>query len=360
MRRPTVRPLQVVLPIALVGAITAFVLLIDGDAAAAALLLVTAVLGASFQGRLAGLLASMLATASLSYFFIPPERVFSIGKRDDAIALGTFVGVALVVSTLFAEAQRAQREAEESALRAAEARVVADVNRSRAAFFAAAGHNLRTPLTTMKAAAGSLLEHGEQMSEADRRELLAALAEETERLERLTAKILEVARIRAGGLQPDLEHLDLAGLGQAAIRRVAPTHPGLTWHLDVEGGAPPLDLTMTEQILLNLLENAARYAPPGSEVALTGARVVRGNGAEGYELKVVDHGPGVPEEERDDVFTEFRSDRSEGGSGLGLAIVRALTEAQGGTVRCEETPGGGATFVIHLPARTDPEPRAAT
>jgi two-component system sensor histidine kinase KdpD len=348
-----------------VGVITAFVLLIDGDAAAAALFLVTAVLGASFQGRLAGLLASMLATASLSYFFIPPERVFSIGKRDDAIALGTFVGVALVVSTLFAEAQRAQREAEEAALRAAEARVVADVNRSRAAFFAAAGHNLRTPLTTMKAAAGSLLEHGEQMSEADRRDLLAALAEETERLERLTAKILEVARIRAGGLQPDLEHLDLAGLGQAAIRRVAPTRPGLTWRLEVEGGAPPLDLTMTEQILLNLLENAARYAPPGSEVALTGARVVRGSGvdgsgAEGYELSVVDHGPGVPAEERDDVFTEFRSDRSEGGSGLGLAIVRALTVAQGGTVRCEETPGGGATFVVHLPARTDPEPRAAT
>lgn len=360
MRRPVVRPLQLLLPVAMVAIITTFVLLIDGDAAAAALLLVTAVLGASFQGRLSGLVASVLATASLSYFFIPPERVFSIGKRDDAIALGTFVGVALVVSTLFAEAQRAQREAEESALHAAEARVVADVNRSRAAFFAAAGHNLRTPLTTMKAAAGSLLEHGDQMSAADRRELLEALAEETERLERLTAKILEVARIRAGGLQPDLEHLDLAGLGQAAIRRVAPAHPGLDWHLGIEGGAPPLDLTMTEQILLNLLENAARYAPPGTEVALTGARVPDGDGAEGYELAVADHGPGVPEGERDAVFTEFRSDRSEGGSGLGLAIVRALTEAQGGTVRCEETPGGGATFVVRFPHRTDPEPRAPT
>ncbi|MCU0274075.1 MAG: PAS domain-containing sensor histidine kinase [Acidimicrobiales bacterium] len=360
MRRPVVRPLQLLLPVAMVAVITTFVLLIDGDAAAAALLLVTAVLGASFQGRLSGLLASVLATASLSYFFIPPERVFSIGKRDDAIALGTFVGVALVVSTLFAEAQRAQREAEESALHAAEARVVADVNRSRAAFFAAAGHNLRTPLTTMKAAAASLLEHGDQMSAADRRELLAALAEETERLERLTAKILEVARIRAGGLQPEREHLDLAGLGQAAIRRVAPAHPGLAWHLGIAGGAPPLDLTMTEQILLNLLENAARYAPPGTEVALTGARVVDGTGADGYELAVADHGPGVPEEERDAVFTEFRSDRSEGGSGLGLAIVRALADAQGGTVRCEETPGGGATFVVRFPQRTDPEPRAAT
>jgi two-component system sensor histidine kinase KdpD len=212
----------------------------------------------------------------------------------------------------------------------------------------------------MKAAAASLLEHGDQMSAADRRELLAALAEETERLERLTAKILEVARIRAGGLQPEREHLDLAGLGQAAIRRVAPAHPGLAWHLGIAGGAPPLDLTMTEQILLNLLENAARYAPPGTEVALTGARVVDGTGADGYELAVADHGPGVPEEERDAVFTEFRSDRSEGGSGLGLAIVRALADAQGGTVRCEETPGGGATFVVRFPQRTDPEPRAAT
>jgi len=339
------RSLVVVVPVGVVGVATGLAAVIHADPTAAALLLVVAVLGAAFRGRLAGLLASILATGSLSYFFIPPERVFSIGKRDDSVALGTFVVVALVVSTLFAETQRQRRNAREAATREAEARVAADVNRSRAAFFAAAGHNLRTPLTTVKAAVASLLDHGDAMSADDRCELLRAVAEETERLERLTAKILQLARIRAGGLEPDREHVDLPGLGQAAIRRVAGTRQDITWRLDVTGVPPLLDLTMTEQILLNLLENAARYAPAGTEVALLGRP-----GADAYELAVVDHGPGVPPEDRQVVFAEFRSDRSDGdGAGLGLAIVRALVTAHGGTVRCEGTPGGGATFVVELP-----------
>lgn len=345
MRRAASVTPTVLLPVVLVGACTALSLAFDADAAGAALVMVVAVLGSAFRGRGAGLLASFLAALSLSYFFIPPKRDFSLGKGDDAIALVTFVVVALVVSTLFVETKLARRQAEDAARREAEAVVAAETNRSRAAFFAAAGHNLRTPLTTMKAAIGSLRDFGDSMPEADRKELLRAVADETERLERLTTKILEVARIRAGGLTAEPEEVDLAGLGQAAIGRVAPMRADVSWHLDVRGTPPPMDLTMTEQILLNLLENAARYAPAGTEVSME----ARPDG-DSYRIAVVDHGPGVPEAEREAIFAEFRSDRSDGaGSGLGLAIVRALVEAQGGTVRCDGTPGGGATFVVTLP-----------
>ena len=111
-----------------------------------------------------------------------------------------------------------------------------------------------------------------------------------------------------------------------------------------------LDITMAEQILLNLLENALRFAPPGSEIVV-GARA-GGRGDDEIELRVADHGPGVPPEARDRIFEEFQSaetrpDRS--GTGLGLAIVRALVVAHGGSVHYEDTPGGGATFVCTFP-----------
>jgi two-component system sensor histidine kinase KdpD len=125
--------------------------------------------------------------------------------------------------------------------------------------------------------------------------------------------------------------------------------------LDVADELPPvaLDVTMAEQILLNLLENALRFAPPGSEI-LVGADAPD---SEHVELRVVDHGPGVPSEAHDRIFEEFQSaetrpDRT--GTGLGLAIVRSLVLAQGGSVRYEDTPGGGATFVCVVPLESAP------
>jgi two-component system sensor histidine kinase KdpD len=120
--------------------------------------------------------------------------------------------------------------------------------------------------------------------------------------------------------------------------------------LDVDEDMPVvwLDVTMAEQILLNLLENALRFAPPGSEI-LVGAHATNDHA---IELRVADHGPGVPIAARERIFEEFQSvdDRPDRhGTGLGLAIVRALVTAHGGSVRYEDTPGGGATFVCTFP-----------
>jgi two-component system sensor histidine kinase KdpD len=235
-----------------------------------------------------------------------------------------------------------------------DARLVAEVGRQRAGFLSAVSHNLRTPLTAVKAAAGTLLASWSRLEPEDRRELLETISDEAERLERLVRNTLELSRIRAGALDVEPERVDIADLVQHAVRRLRPIARAHRVRLDVADDLPPvsLDVTMAEQILLNLLENALRFAPPGSEIVV-GAR----EKGDEIELWIADHGPGVPAEARDRIFEEFQSaetrpDRT--GTGLGLAIVRALVVAHGGTVRYEDTPGGGATFVCTFPreART--------
>ncbi len=234
-----------------------------------------------------------------------------------------------------------------------DARVVAEIGRQRAGFVSAMSHNLRTPLTSMKAAAGTLLASWSRIEPEERRELLETIADEAERLERLVRNTLELSRIRAGALHVEQEPVDITDLVQHAVRRLRPIARAHRVRLDVADDLPPvwLDVAMIDQILLNLLENALRFAPPGSEI-LVGAHLVEGNRV---EVRVADHGPGVPPDAHDQIFEEFQSldprpaSGTGPGTGLGLAIVRALVIAHGGSVRYEDTPGGGATFVSTFP-----------
>jgi two-component system sensor histidine kinase KdpD len=233
-----------------------------------------------------------------------------------------------------------------------EARLVAEVGKQRAGFLSAVSHNLRTPLTAVKAAAGTLQSSWSRIEPEERRELLEMISDEAERLEGLVRNTLELSRIRAGALEIEPERVDIADLVQHAVRRLRPIARAHRVRLDVDEDLPPvsLDIMMIEQILLNLLENALRFAPPGSEIVV-GAHAVPGRPDE-IEVRVADHGPGVPAEARERIFEEFQSaetrpDRT--GTGLGLAIVRSLVVAHGGSVRYEDTPGGGATFVCTFP-----------
>jgi two-component system sensor histidine kinase KdpD len=231
-----------------------------------------------------------------------------------------------------------------------EARLAAEIGRQRGGFLSAVSHNLRTPLTAVKAAATTLLASWSRIEPEERRELLETIADEAERLERLVRNTLELSRIRAGALDVHRQPVDIADLVQHAVRRLRPIIRAHRVRLDVGDDLPEmwLDVTMLEQILLNLLENALRFAPPGSEILVS----VNTLDAEHVEVRVADHGPGVPPAACEHIFEEFRSadDRPDhGGTGLGLAIVRALVRAHEGTVRCEETPGGGATFVCTFP-----------
>ena len=234
-----------------------------------------------------------------------------------------------------------------------EARLVAEVGRQRAGFLSAVSHNLRTPLTAVKAAAGTLLSSWSRIEPEERRELLETISDEAERLERLVRNTLELSRIRAGALEVEPERVDIADLVQHAVRRLRPIARAHRVRLDVDDDLPPvsLDVTMAEQILLNLLENALRFAPPGSEIVVgarmhcrtsrrdRAARRRSRSGRAGRGARP--HLRGVPER-RDPA-------RSHAAPGSGLAIVRALVVAHGGSVRYEDTPGGGATFVCTFP-----------
>jgi two-component system, OmpR family, sensor histidine kinase KdpD len=233
---------------------------------------------------------------------------------------------------------------------AAEARLSAEVNRTRSEFLSAVSHNLKTPLATIKTAVSPLLDTKAHLESTDRTELLEIICEESDHLERLVTKVLDLTRVRVGGLQLDLQEVELADLAWTAIRRLRPLTRQHRLRLDMPQDLPPVeaDVTLIEQVFLNLLENAVRYAPAGSEIVLTAHRV----GAN-LEVRVVDHGCGVPVAQRELVFEEFyRGDGTHetSGTGLGLAIVRAVISAHGGQVWYEETPGGGATFALRLPS----------
>lgn len=233
---------------------------------------------------------------------------------------------------------------------ASRARVAAAVGRVRSGFLSLVSHNLRTPLAAIKASVETLEDPEVRLAPAERAELRATIHAEADRLERLVTKVLDLSRIRSGASDLDRQPADLAELAGAALRRLLPIAGDRELRAVVPPGLPEVrvDVMMLEQVFLNLLENALRYAPPATAIVLS----ARAADAAFVEVRVVDRGPGVAPEERERVFEEFyraEGSRDSAGTGLGLAIVRAVVVAHGGEVWCEETPGGGATFALRLP-----------
>ncbi len=222
-----------------------------------------------------------------------------------------------------------------------------ETDRLRAALLQSVSHDLRTPLTAITASASALRE---SVPESEREALLDGIEHEARRLVRLVESMLDLSRIEAGALRPRRTRMPVEELLYAAVDDAAAALAGQV--VDVDGAAevPPIsvDETMMRQVLVNLLENASRLDPDdalGLYASSDGATV---------RISVVDHGPGVPEAERRRIFEPYyrlrpSHDRS-GGTGLGLAISRGFVEAHGGHITVEPTAGGGATFVVELPA----------
>jgi two-component system sensor histidine kinase KdpD len=265
---------------------------------------------------------------------IVTRRRLADDERATIDALGAALALAL-------DRGRLQNEANESQLQA-------DLARSRAGFLTAITHDLQTPLATIKAATAALLVDNAALGAEERRELLETAHDESSELSLLVKKVLELTRIRAESVTPRRIPVAPVELATAAATRVERTTNFHALCLEVPAELPPLDVdpAMLEEVLVNLLENAVQHSPNGSPVLL-GA--VREDSL--VQLKVVDHGPGIPVEERERVFEEFvrLSSDNRRGMGLGLAITRTLVEANAGRVWCDETPGGGATFVVAVP-----------
>jgi two-component system, OmpR family, sensor histidine kinase KdpD len=231
----------------------------------------------------------------------------------------------------------------------AKARALEATDRLRRALLNSVSHDLRTPLASVLASASSLLDPDVPLDEQERKQFLRTIEQEANRLARLVANLLDMSRIEAGAVDPRLAEVWLPDVVNPVVQRVRQTPSEQIIAVDVPESLPSVlvDPVRLEQVLSNVLDNARRYA--GNGLVRVGAR----RQGSGVELRVVDHGPGIPDAERERIFSHFyRLDspaRRGGGTGLGLAICRGLLEAMGGRIWVETAPGGGAAFVVRLP-----------
>ncbi|MFF9623081.1 ATP-binding protein [Streptomyces griseosporeus] len=230
------------------------------------------------------------------------------------------------------------------------ARALAEGNRIRTALLAAVSHDLRTPLAGIKASVSSLRSDDVAWSEEDRAELLAGIEEGADRLDHLVGNLLDMSRLQTGTVLPIVRDTDLDEVVPMALGGV----PEGSVELDIPETLPfvRVDAGLLERSVANLVENAVKYSPPDRRV-----RVFASAMADRVEVRVVDRGPGVPDDAKERIFEPFQrhGDAPRGaGVGLGLAVARGFAEAMDGTLHAEDTPGGGLTMVLGL--RASPAP----
>jgi two-component system, OmpR family, sensor histidine kinase KdpD len=253
-------------------------------------------------------------------------------------AFASYAAVALDQQRLAAEAQAAKP--------------IAAADRMRTALLAAVSHDLRTPLASAKAAVTSLRSPDVKWDAEDRDELLATADESLDRLAHLVGNLLDMSRLQAGALSLFPRPAGLEEIVSSALDNLDPA--GRDVRVDIPESLPEIDVdpAILERVIVNLTGNALRYSPAGKPPLLTASAL-----GDRVELRVVDRGPGIPEKNRDRMFVPFQrlgdTDNTTG-VGLGLALSRGLTEAMGGTLTADDTPGGGLTMTVSLPAVTEP------
>jgi two-component system sensor histidine kinase KdpD len=265
-------------------------------------------------------------------------RPLPAADRRVLSAFASYAAVALDQQRLTAEAQAAKP--------------IAAADRMRTALLAAVSHDLRTPLASAKAAVTSLRSRDVDWGAEDHDELLATADESLDQLTHLVDNLLDMSRLQAGALSLFPRPVALEEIVSRALDNLDPAARGIT--VDIPESLPEInvDPAILERVIVNLTENALRYAPAATPPLLTASAL-----ADRVELRVVDRGPGIPEQDRDRMFVPFQrlgdTDNTTG-VGLGLALSRGLTEAMGGTLTAEDTPGGGLTMTISVPVVTEP------
>jgi K+-sensing histidine kinase KdpD len=238
-------------------------------------------------------------------------------------------------------------EAQRLADQAAHARDLAEIDRVRSALLAAVGHDLRTPLAGIKAAASSLRQPDLALPPQAQAELLATIEESADRLDALVDNLLSMSRLQAGALSVHLQPVALdAVVAQALLHTPAGDTPV---DLDIPDDLPLInaDPGLLERVVANLIANAQAASPPDRSIRLHGH-----TDGDQVRLRVIDHGPGIPTADHERIFAPFQRlhDRTTtAGLGLGLAIARGFTQAMGATITPAETPGGGLTMTLDIP-----------
>jgi len=281
--------------------------------------------------------AAVAATLCLNFFFLPPVGMFTIADPQNWVALLVFLVVAIIGSQLSAAAQSRARDAARGAL--------------ASTLLASLSHDLKTPLTAIRVAIGNLTDTS---SAIERREQAAIALGELDRLTHLFDHILDMARIEAGTVTTERQWVTPADVVDAAVTYAGRSLDAHALSIDAPAQtAIRLDPRLMSSAVAQLLENAARYSPPGSTIAV---RVAVDNGD--VHVSVEDAGAGLLQDEIPRLFAPFfrgTAARSIPGTGMGLAIARGLIAAEHGRIWAENRPGGGgARFCIVVPADSRP------
>jgi two-component system sensor histidine kinase KdpD len=288
----------------------------------------------------------------------------TVEEADTAVSITEDVTLALSGRTLTAADRRVVETAATQALLAlrqqrltsdaADAQRRADATELRTALLSAVGHDLRTPLTSIKASIGSLRDPELSLSDQDTEDLLATIEESTDRLTTLVGNLLDSSRLATGAVRPLLRPV---GYYEVVARAMRTLDERRLVTVDVDERLPMVraDVGLLERVVANVIDNALRHARPDGPPGEPFVAVRAGAHAGHVELRVVDHGPGLPKDTADQAFAPFQrfTDRTGTGIGLGLSVAKGFIEAMSGTIGAEDTPGGGLTIVLRLPQVSD-------
>ena len=341
---------------------------INSTTVALALLLIV-LFTASFRGSGPALLASLLAMLCFNFFFLPPFYTFTIADSQNWVALMAFLVTALTVGELSARARRRTAEAESGRLenkrlyevlhdafeRASHAEAIRQSEQLKSALLDAVTHDLRTPLTSIKASATLLIgepeatETTESFSAKEQQAMLRVITQEVDRLDRFIEGIIDLARIEAGDLKLRRNWGDVDEMIEAALARAEPLTRQHEIVVEVEDELPivRVDARAVAEVIYTLVDNATKYAPPRTRVRVSAKRT----SGEMIQISVEDEGGGIPLEMRERVFDKFfratdddaASPNRPRGAGIGLAIARGIVEAHNGHIMVEDGTGGRGT-----------------
>jgi two-component system sensor histidine kinase KdpD len=295
-------------------------------------------------GYVASLVAAVLSVAGLDFFFTEPDLSFFVTDKHHLVTFVIMLFVAVVISNLMERLRRA------AVIEAQAQEVKLEMHKEllRNALLSSVSHDLRTPLAVVTGAVSALLGDDGLLRPERRREYLETISQEASRLNRLVRNLLNMTSLESGTLRARTEWQPLEEVVGVALRRLDEQLLGRPLRVEIapDAWAATFDAVLIEQVFMNLIENAVRYTPPGTAIAIRTAPV----GA-GIEVEVADDGPGVPPGQEERVFEKFRrvGPDVKGGMGLGLTICRGIIEAHGGRIWCENRPGGGASFRFRLP-----------
>lgn len=304
------------------------------------LYLLVVVATAAVGGVWPALAAAVAAVGLVNWFFTPPYYELSIAEGEHVLALIVFLVVAAVVALYVTVADR---NASESAAVRAEAAALDRANELRTALLSAVSHDLRTPLASIKASVSSLRAHDVTWTAEEAADFLAAIEDDTDRLNQLVGNLLDMSRLQTGALELSRHAVALDEVVANAVDSLGPQASKI--EIDVPDDLPMalVDPGLLERAVANIVLNALHWSPAGTPVHISARAAVPD-----LELLVIDHGPGVPAEARERIFQPFQrlGDRGGSGVGLGLAIASGFVEAMGGELHVEDTPGGGSTFRV--------------